>query len=708
MSMAGRSRAPLATPGVSPAARSRAYVATALVTLLLGGVGYKAWGLQIDQNDKFRDQALRQHFHTVEIPAPRGPIVDARNRPLAVSADAASVFANPQAVVDVVATAERLAEALGLSQATLEARLATGKQFTWIARHVSPAQAKAVRALKLAGVEVTGEPRRWYPSGASGGPVLGIAGIDGNGLDGLELQMDDLLTGQRARFAAIRDARGKTMLADGVVEATPGATVQLTLDATIQHIADEAVATAVRDNKAAAGTAIVLDVLTGGVLAMASVPTYDPNDPGKAMAARAHNRSVTDSYEIGSIMKIFTVAAALDLGITRPDEVWNVENGRWKIPGHTITDVHGEQALTTTGIIKRSSNVGAAKIGIRVGRERMYEALKRYGFGAATGIELPGEQNGRIRDGSRWREVELATISYGYGLTVTPVQVAAALAAIGNGGVYLSPHIVERVTSADGEQVYQRQPAPRPVMKPATAAAMQAMLATVFQKPTKGNHDGGTAAGVEVPGFRAGGKTATAHKYDPAIRDYALKRYLSSFAGLVPIAAPRLAIVVVIDEPDPSSYFGGKVAGPVFGQIASQSLRYLGVPGDAPIEGPQLNKWERLAKEAKDAKEARAAAKAAAAAAKAAADEAEADEAAVLALVADPAAVVQMPDFRGMSVGRALSLARERGLAVAVAGSGRCLGQDPAPGPSASSAVRLTFADPTARPATQPKEVRSP
>ena len=699
-----RARPVLATPGVSAAARSRAYVATALVTLLLGGVGYKAWGLQIEHHQKFVDQALRQHVHVIEIPAPRGAIVDARNRPLAVSADAESVFANPQAVVDVVATAERLAQTLRLDQSSLEARLASGKQFTWIARHVSPEQAKAVRKLALTGVEVAGEPRRWYPSRESGGPVIGFANIDGAGIEGIELQMDDLLSGQRARFGAVRDARGKTLMADGLVEATPGATIQLTLDATVQHIADQALAAAVTANKAVGGTAVVLDVATGGVLAIASVPTYDPNDPARAIKAHARNRAVTDSYEIGSIMKVFNISTALDAGVTRPDEVWNVENGRWKIPGHTVTDVHGASALTTAGIIKRSSNVGAAKIAMRLGRDRLYAGLKRFGFGAATGIELPGEQTGRVRDGSRWRDVELATIGYGYGVTVTPLQVAAAIAAIGNGGIYHEPRLIDRVTAADGTVVYERTLAGRVVVKPTTAEQMRLMLASVFDKGTKGEHDGGTAAGVEVPGFHAGGKTATAHKFDPATHHYALRRYLASFAGLVPIAAPRIAIVVVVDEPDPSSHFGGLVAGPVFGQIASQTLRYLGVPGDAPIEGPKLNKWERLAKQAKAARDARDAAKAAVAQAKA--DAAAAAAAAEAAAAADESAMpddaedlIDVPDFRGMSVGRALSMARSHGLAVAIEGSGRCLAQDPPPGPSPTGAIHLTFVDPADRPA---------
>ena len=680
------SRAVVQTPGVSKAARVRARTAAALVSALILGVGYKAWGLQVESSEKFREQALRQHVHTVEIPAPRGAILDARGRPLAISADAESVWADPRAVVDVAGSAERVAAALGLEVNVVEARLASRKRFAWIARHVTPEQAKAVRALKLAGIEVAHEPRRWYPERSTGGTVIGFAGLDGNGLDGLELQMDAVLTGQKARFAALRDARGKTMLDQGATDPVPGATVELTLDRSIQHIADEALMASVTANKAKSGVAVVLDVKTGGVLAMSAVPIYDPNDPAEAVRAKARNRAVTDVYEIGSVMKVFTVAAALDAGLTRGDELWDVEGGAWMAPGgKRVTDVHHDTVLTTGGIIKRSSNIGATKVGLRLGRLRLYEALKRYGFGEKTGIDLPGEQRGRVRDGGTWRDVELVTISWGYGLTVSPIQIAAAMAAIGNGGVYNPPRIVEKVTSADGTVRYQRATEPRPIMKPSTAAAMLPMLKSVFDPSHFGKRDGGTGAGIAVPGFVPGGKSGTAHKYDSATHRYAPDRYLSSFAGLVPIANPRIAIVVVVDDPSGGDYFGGKVAGPVFGQIASESLRYLGVPGDAPVEPPPPA--------APGKGPAKAAAAAAAAPPAAAADD-EAAEVIEPAPDALEGATTTVPDFRGAGVARAVALAAERGVAIEVRGSGRCLAQSIPPGPAALGAtVTLEFGD---------------
>ena len=677
-------RPTIQTPGVSRAARVRAGGAAALVTLLLAGVGYKAYGLQIADGERLREQALRQHVHTVEIPAPRGAILDARGRPLAISADAESVWADPRAVSDVAGTSERLAKALALDVNLVEARLASRKRFAWIARRVTPEQAKAVRAMKMVGVEVAHEPRRWYPERTAGGPVIGFAGLDGNGLDGLELALDDKLTGTKARFAALRDARGKTMMAEGLSEPTPGATVQLTIDRAIQHIADDALAAAVTANKAKAGTAVVIDVKTGGVLAMSSVPTYDPNDPAAAVKAAARNRAVTDAFEIGSVMKVFTVVGALDAGVVKADEVFDVEWGTWRAPGKTVTDVHKEHYLTVGGIIKHSSNVGTAKIGLRLGRARLYDTLMKFGFGSRTGIELPGETSGRVRPGDRWREVELVTISYGYGVMVSPLQAAAALAAVGNGGVYNPPRLIERITAADGAALYQRPDESRQVMKPRTAALLLPMLASVFDT----GKERGTAAGVAVPGFRAGGKTGTAYKLDPATKRYSTDKYLSSFAGLVPIDAPRLAIVVIIDEPNGDSHYGGKVAGLAFGQIASASLRYLGVPGDVPLPPePTVGKPGAGAAVAKPGTSAGAVPASAP-------DEAEDLVEPPPDAELDVPGAVTVPDFRGLGSARALALAAERGLQIELHGSGRCATQSVPPGPvAAGTTITLELVD---------------
>jgi cell division protein FtsI (penicillin-binding protein 3) len=748
------------TPGIPHAARVRAYLAGLVVTAGLTGVAWRAWALQVDDGDRYRALAVKQHALTVGIPAPRGDIIDAHGRPLAVSADADSIWANPRDIRDVTDTADKLARLLGGDAVTLEAKLAGDHRFVWIDRHVTPERARVVRDARLPGIEVSKEPRRWYPARAIGGAVVGRSDIDGNGLDGVELAMNAQLTGHRGAGRALRDARGKKMFADGLELPEAGATVQLSLDSSIQATAEAALGDAVRANKAKSGVAVVVDIATGRVVAMASSPGYDPNGPGapgtagapegpsagdppgaagalatpnapkaadshaapRARDSRlARNRAVTDAFEAGSVMKIFSVAAALDDGTVMPDTEFDLGGGQLRIGGlKPIRDLHHDPYLTVAGIIKRSSNVGAAKIALRFGADKLYAALRRFGFGQRTGIELPGEQPGMLRPGNRWRDIELATISYGYGLTVTPLQVAAALAAFGNHGLYREPRIVERVIDADGTLLYEAAPATRQIVSDRTATAMLAMLASAFE----GGKQNGTASMIVVPGFRCGGKTGTAHKYDPATRQYALDHYLSSFAGLAPIDHPRLAIVVIVDDPSGGDYFGGLVAGPVFATIASEALRYLGVPGESPICPPPVpgappSIAARICLPAAVVAQPKPRPGSVAPAAvpsgppirnpagepgdEAAGDLADAPAGEPGDLADEPAdapagepagqpdptdppaaapPVVTIPDFRGLGMARAIALGREAHVRIEVSGTGRVIRQAPAPGPA--------------------------
>lgn len=707
MTAARKPRIKPMTPGIPHAARMRAHLAGLLVTAGLVGVVYKAWALQVDNSSRYRELAARQHGLSVDIPAPRGEVLDAQGRPLAVTADADSVWANPREITDVTETAARLgalfAKAHGdreveakLTPAALEAKLANDRAFVWLDRHVSTELARAVREAKLPGVYVAREPRRWYPAKSLAGTVIGRSDIDGNGLDGIELAMNKLLTGKRGAGQALRDARGRRMFADGMEQPTPGATVKLTLDRSIQAITDAALAEAIDKAKAKSGTVVVLDVATSHVLAMSSFPTYDPNAVDKVGDAR--NRPVTDVFEAGSVMKLFSIAAALDEGVVKPDTWFDTQLGAMRIGYKTIRDTHHDPYLTVAGILKRSSNVGTVKIAQRLGREKLYDGLLRFGFGAKTGIELPGEQRGTLRNGAKWREIEHATISFGYGLTVTPLQIAAAVAAIGNGGLYTSPRIVQSVVDPTGKQLDVREPVRRQAIKPATAKAMLPMLAAVFES----GKAGGTGGGIVVPGFLCGGKTGTAHKWDPVEKKYAEKKYLSSFVGLAPIKDPRIAIVVLIDEPSGGDYFGGKVAGPVFASVASDTLRYLGVPGESlicppppprvpgqlppliippktcivPTPTPPKGALARTIAPSADDEE---------------------PTALPVALVDEgplPPGVFEIPDFAGMSVKAAMDLAREKGLEVEVSGSGRLVTQDPPPGSALEKPrVILKFSD---------------
>ncbi len=677
------------TPGVPRSARLRAYLMGAVVTAGIVGVAMRAWAMQVDDGDHYRALAERQQQMLVDIPAPRGDVVDARGRPLAVSADADSVWANPREVHDVAGTAEKLAALLGQDASTLEAKLAADRRFVWLGRQVSAEVAKAVRDAKLPGIEVAKEPRRWYPGKSVGGTVIGRADIDNNGLDGIELSLNDLLAGKRQAVRAVRDARGHSMLADGLAASEPGATVHLSLDRTIQAIAEQAVADVVTTNKAKSGVAVVMEVETGRVLALASYPTYDPNSGHVPEGAR--DKPVTDAYEAGSVMKVFSVATALDAGVVTPDSEFPIGNA-FKVGPKSITDVHFFPYLTVGGIIKHSSNIGAARIAMRLGAEKLYDGYKRFGFGAKTGIELPGEQVGMLRNGDKWRDVELATMAYGYGLTVTPLQITAALAAIGNHGIYHEPRIVDSVVDADGTVIYQAKGAERRVLQAKTADEMLPMLAHVFDK----GKEGGTAKLIDVPGFKCGGKTGTAYKYDPATHHYATDHYLASFAGLAPIDHPRLAIVVQTDDPTGATHYGGDVSGPAFATIASESLRYLGVPGQKLIprdaEGHALIKMDPWGVPLLDAQgnwipvnPPKPAPKPVVAA--------EPEPAPALPPVDDtPADAVDVPDFRGMGVQRALDFAREQKVDVEIAGTGRVTAQDPPPGKAAGPVhVKLQF-----------------
>lgn len=674
------------TPGVPHSARLRAYLAGVVVTAGLCGVAYRAWALQVDDADHYRELAERQHAMNVDIPAPRGDVIDAVGRPLAVSADVDSIWANPREIRDVTGTADKLAKLIGGDPGALEAKLGGDRKFVWIDRQVSREVAASVRAAKLPGIEVSKEPRRWYPGRTIGGPVIGRADIDNRGIEGIELSMNDVLVGSHGEGQAVRDARGRKMFADGLAQPEPGATVRLSIDRSIQALADQAIADSVINNKAKSGVVVVMEVGTGRVLAMSSYPTYDPNSNENHAGAR--NRPVTDAFEAGSLMKVFTVSAAIDDGMVKADTELDVGGGSFVVGPKRITDVHPFKYLTVSEIIKHSSNVGAAKIALRLGRDKLYAFLKSSGFGAKTGIELPGEQVGMLRKGGTWRDIELATIAYGYGLTVTPTQIAAALAALGSGGVYHPPRVIDRITDPDGTVLYQPLGETRQLVKPETAAAMRKILATVFER----GKEGGTAKDVVVPGFLCGGKTGTAYKYDPATKHYATDRYLSSFAGLAPIDNPRLAIVVMVDEPSGSEHWGGSVAGPVFGVVASETLRYLGVPGTSMICPPNPPGYNALLDTAPKTCVPAAPAPKPAAPAKPAVVAAppplvDADEPAP----AEPiAGAIQIPDFRGLGVARALDVAREAHLAVDISGSGRVVNQDPAPG-SVPAPVRITL-----------------
>ncbi|MFH0902778.1 MAG: penicillin-binding protein 2 [Pseudomonadota bacterium] len=558
--------------------RLRALCAAWILAGLFGAVGYKAWSVQIGDGERLRALGKAQYLQVVKLQASRGSIRDCNGVELAGSIMVDSVFANPREIENIDETAITRAKVLDLDRASIAARLDSEKRFVWIKHRVSAEEAKRVRELELPGIALAPEPKRFYPGGTLAGIVLGFASMDGKGLEGLEYSLDKQLRGESLFVPALRDARGRMVLAEGMAERPPaGATVVLTIDRFVQYAAEQALLDAVGAHKARAGVVVVLAARTGEVLAMATHPSYDPNDPRKRGSVR--NLAVTDAYEVGSVMKVFSVAAALDAGVVRPSDRIDIEGGRLQIGSKVVRDTHdGEDVISVSEVIKYSSNVGAAKISRRLGKERLAESLRRYGFGSRSGIELPGERSGFVRDPrdpKGWGEIGLATAAFGYGMLVTPLQLAVGMGAIANGGVLNPPRVVKQ----DAEQGGDRESPARhgwsggkQVMKATTAKAMAAMLATVLEP-------GGTAESIRIPGFVAAGKTGTAHKLDPRTRRYAADRYLASFVGFVPVEDPRLVIVAIIDEPRGGKHYGGEVAGPVFARVAEETLKYYGVAG---------------------------------------------------------------------------------------------------------------------------------
>jgi cell division protein FtsI (penicillin-binding protein 3) len=621
--------------------------------LAFGLIGYRALSLQVLRHDQFEERAQRQYQRIVQLPPQRGTIYDRNGEELALSTAVDSIFAEPHRVEDAAATARALATILKLPYGELKRRLSSQRRFLWIKRQVLPRESAQVRELKLAGIGFTREHRRYYPNSETGAQVVGFTGIDPRGLEGLEMKYDTLILGEGGFLMTEKDARGKGLSFDNAVVrgGSPGHSLYLTLDKNLQYIAEKELAEGVRNARARAGSVVVLDPGSGEVLAMASQPDYNPNAVRKARPSQWRNRAVCDAYEPGSTMKPFVVAAALHEGVVRPGQRINCENGRYRVGGRTIHDTHKYQLLTVEEVVKFSSNIGSAKIGKMLERQRLHRYLTDFGFGQPTGIDFPGESPGLLRRPEQWFEADLAAISFGQGVSVTPLQLALATAVIANGGTLMHADLVRKVVDPYGETVEVREPkAVRRVISEQVARQMRSMLAAVTEEE-------GTGTRAAVPGFNVAGKTGTAQKVDPVTGSYSIDKRVSSFVGFVPAEAPRLVILVLIDEPKGQTY-GGLVAGPVFSRIAEQALRYLQVEPTVPDRRPELLPVEAAVVRVEPAP---------------VVDGAPADGQALI-----------MPDCLGMSSRQVLQTMERLGLNIRLKGSGRVVEQFP----SASRPIR--------------------
>ncbi|PIU56318.1 MAG: hypothetical protein COS89_06145 [Deltaproteobacteria bacterium CG07_land_8_20_14_0_80_38_7] len=561
----------------SGGAESRRTLAVRLFAI--GGVFALAYGILISRafffhlkdNTEIENLAMRQYRTAIKRSTERGNILDTNGRELAINVPSESVYTDPRFIKDQKKAAEVLNSVLNIDEKKLLNLFSSKRKFVWIKRGISHEQAEAITTAGLDGIMVMVENGRSYPHNELAAPILGMVGVDAEGLAGLEYQYNDLLLVDTERSNYGRDARGHIYLSPLDAGDKKGiSTLELTLDERIQYIAERELDEAIKKSKAKAGVIVVLDVSSGDLLAIANRPTFDPNNFDNYPKDTWKNRAISDVYEPGSTFKSIVIASALDKKKVDTNQMFDCENGVLKIGNAEIRDSHPHAKLSVADIIKVSSNIGAAKIAKKLDKEDLYEYIKLFGFGKVSDIDLPGESKGIVSYPSEWSDLQYATISFGHGIGTTPIQMALAFAAIANGGELLRPHVVKRIIGPDGATVYQRERTivGRPI-KPETATLMKRLLERVVE-------EGGTGVLAASSDYSVAGKTGTAHKVSSK-GGYSSDKYYSSFIGFAPVDSPKIVVYVGIDEPS-GYYYGGQVAAPAFRDLIEEVLRYQNVP----------------------------------------------------------------------------------------------------------------------------------
>ncbi len=533
---------------------------------LLGvGLAARATYLQVLDHDFYRGQGDARQLRTVSIPAHRGNLLDRHGEPLAVSTPIQTLWGNPQSLIEQPAAMREVAALLDLDSDQLQQRIETsasrGREFMYIKRHVPPTLADSVMELRVADLSVQREYRRYYPNGSATSHVLGFTDVDDRGREGLELAYNDWLAGVPGKRRVIRDLNGREIAGTDVIEdAVPGRDLRLGLDKQLQYLADSALRDAVARNKAESASLVVMDVHTGEIRAMVNLPGYNPNDISDRSGGRQRNRALTDVFEPGSTMKSFTIAAALESGEFKPDDIVYTSPGYYEIGKYKISDTRDHGWLDLRAIMKKSSNVGVSKIATSLDPEQMWSVFDGFGFGRPPGSEFPGEVAGYFNHPTLWHYVEQASVSYGYGISVSALQLVRAYAAIAADGVMPPVSFLAVDGEVDGVRV----------IKESTAQQLQSMLEGVVVD--------GTGHRAAIPGYRVAGKTGTSHRSQSG--GYAEDRYVSVFAGFAPVSNPRLAAVVVVHDPKAGEHFGSVVAAPIFKAVMAHALRLDGVEPD--------------------------------------------------------------------------------------------------------------------------------
>lgn len=565
--------------------RLRTAVLFTVLWTALAAVGFRLVMLHIVQAPKLDRIAERQQIGTAQIEASRGRLLDRLGRPLAVNVEAESAFALPSRIDDTKAFVRAVAPVVGQRPADLERRLVPDRHFAWLARRASPGVVASLRAMQLGDqVGFLTEAKRSYPNGTLASHVIGFAGVDNQGLEGAELAFEEMLRGRSGSARMERDAMGRPRFDTRTVvrEPAPGADVMLTIDQVIQHIAERELDRAAASTGAASGTVLIMDPRSGELLAMASHPRYDPNTVGPAENPPLANRAISAVYEPGSTFKIFLAAAAIEAGAVTTREVFTSTGELRVAGGYVIREARGRRfpRQTLGDIIRQSSNVGAAMVAARLGKERYYETIRRFGFGGPTGVDLPGELAGLVPPTAQWLGPGLETIGFGQGISVTPLQLLVAASALGNQGRLVRPHVLRAVRDPEGRVIKVTAPEPgRQATTPEVARAVVGMMEEVV--------DRGTGTLARIGGYRIAGKTGTAQKPAPG-GGYMPDEFVVSFVGLVPADSPRLAVLVILDGPK-GEYYGGTAAAPVFQAIATQVLWHLRLPPSEPAALDRLS-----------------------------------------------------------------------------------------------------------------------
>jgi cell division protein FtsI (penicillin-binding protein 3) len=530
----------------------------------------KAVQLQIYRSRWLSQIATDQYEKSLTTSGKRGIIYDRNMREMAVSVKVTSIAAYPSRIKDIKASAQALAKILKLDARELKKRLTTDKSFVWIKRKTTAKETSLVKELHLPGIDFVQEFNRYYPNMTLAAQALGFTGLDGEGLEGIEFYYNQQLTGTHKNFTVFKDALGNEFNPENRPLATDsGHNLVLTIDSTIQYITESALQQAVEQYSAASALAVVMQPQTGAILAIAHYPTINPNSYLEFNRSRWRNRAITDPFEPGSTIKIFSAAAALEYGNIKQNDIFFCENGAYKIGKNVVHDIRRHGWLSLQQIVKFSSNIGAAKVGEKVGAKKLYLTFRSFGFGEKTGIDCPGETTGSLSHYSSWSDIDIGAVSFGHGLSVSAVQLITAVSAIANDGILMKPYIVKEVTDQNGHTVKVFQPRQmRRAVSARTAGIVKKIMKTVIT-------EGGTGVNAALDGYSVCGKTGTTRKLDENGK-YSDSKHMASFVGFTPADHPEIAILVVIDEPK-EIYYGGTVAAPVFKDIAQQTLNYLNV-----------------------------------------------------------------------------------------------------------------------------------